>query len=63
MDANELSSDSTQMESLRESGRRQIVQTLPGVLPVIKYPDVFGDFFLGLTAGYEFAMKDEFIFQ
>jgi hypothetical protein len=50
------------MESLRESGRRQIVQMLLWALPVIKDLDAFRNFFLGLTAGHEFAMIDEFIF-
>ncbi len=63
MDVNGLSSDFTQMESLRESGRQQMVQTLLCALPVIKDLDVFRDFFAGLIAGRELAMIDEFILQ
>jgi hypothetical protein len=56
VDGNGLSSYFTQMESLRESGWRQIVQTLLCALPVIKDLDVFRDFFLGLIAGHELAV-------
>jgi hypothetical protein len=48
VDANGLSSDFTQMESLRESSRRQIIQTLLCALPIRKDLDVFRDFFAGL---------------
>jgi hypothetical protein len=58
-----LSSDFIQLESLRESGRRLIVQTLLCALPVIKDLDVFRDFLLSLMAGHELAMIDKLIFQ
>jgi len=63
VNANGLSSDFAQIESLREGGRRQIVQTRLGALPVIKDLDVFRDFFLRRIASHELAMIDEFIFS
>ena len=63
MDADGLSSDFVQMESLRESSRRQIVEPLLRSLPVVKDFDVFRDFFVGVCSGCELPMIDELIFQ
>jgi hypothetical protein len=62
VDANGLSSNFTQMESLRESGRRQIAQTFLCALLVVEDFDVFGNLAAGLVTGRELAMIDEFIF-
>ena len=63
MEANGLSSDLIQIETLRERDRRLVVQTRLRALPVVEDFDVFADRQAHLLARGEALMIDRFILQ
>ncbi len=63
MEANGLSSDLIQIETLRERDRRLVVQTRLRALPVVKDFDVFADRQACVLARGEALMIDQFILQ
>ena len=63
MEANGLSSDLIQIETLRERDRRLVVQTRLRALPVVEDFDVLADRKAYLLARGEALMIDQFILQ
>jgi len=63
VEANGLSSDLIQIETLRERDRRLVVQTRLRALPVVEDFDVFADRQARLLARGEALMIDQFIRQ
>ncbi len=63
MEANGLSSDLIQIETLREHDGRLVVQTRLRALPVVEDFDVFGDRQACLLARGEALMIDQFVLQ